>query len=385
MSITRYSRSRKGTSEQEMKLYKKFSNLHMPLIACITILSFIGFAMLYSAARGDFEPWAIKQIVRFAFIFPIMILIAVTDIKIWFRLAYFFYGFGIVLLIIVDIVGYLGKGAQRWVDLGPINLQPSELMKVFLIMALARYFHNTHVSEVDSIHKLLTPLAMIGVPAILILGQPNLGTATITFATGVAILFATGVGWKKFIIAGLGGLSLLPIAWQFLHDYQKRRVMTFLDPDADPLGSGYNIIQSKIAIGSGGLTGKGFMQGSQSQLNFLPEKQTDFIFPIMAEEFGLIGGLLVIFVFGLIMFYGIRIALNSNNHFGRMMATGVTFLLFIHVFINMAMVMGLIPVVGVPLPFLSYGGSIMISMMLCMGFLLNAHIHREFEVGNPNL
>lgn len=253
-------------------------------------------------------------------------------------------------------------------------------MKIFVILALARYFHLLHSNEVDKTFNLIIPLFLIIIPTAIILKQPNLGTATILFASGIAVFFATGISWKKFAIAGIIAMLVIPVGYNFLHDYQKRRVTTFLNPESDPLGAGYNIIQSKIAIGSGGFSGKGFMEGSQGQLNFLPEKETDFIFTMIAEEFGFLGGATIIILYMLIIFFGIKIAADSSNHFGRMVSSGITAILFFHVFINTAMVMGMIPVVGVPLPLLSYGGSIMVTMLISFGFILNAYIHRDINL-----
>jgi len=378
---TNFLRERKSSSDHELFLHHKLGKLHWPLICVVTALSVFGFLMLFSAAQGNMQPWAIKQAARFVIAFPIMLVIAVTDIRIWFRYSYAFYIFGLVFVGMVAVAGFVGMGAQRWINLGPVNIQPSELMKIFLILALARYFHSIHSSDSDNLRQLVLPGLMIFLPFVLILKEPNLGTATVLLLTGIGMFFATGVGWKKFVVAGLGVAAVIPFGWHHLHGYQKRRVITFLNPNEDPLGAGYNIIQSKIAIGSGGFWGKGFLQGSQSQLNFLPEKHTDFIFTMVAEEFGFFGGLAVIFLYALLMFYGIRIALQCKNHYARLIAMGSSVLLFVHVFINMAMVMGMIPVVGVPLPMLSYGGSVIVMTLITYGFVLNAHINREVSLG----
>jgi len=327
------------------------------------------------------QPWAMKQVARFVIAFPIMLLIAVTDIRIWFRYSYAFYFFGLAFVAMVAVAGFMGKGAVRWINLGPVNIQPSEMMKIFTILALARYFHSIHSNDSDNLKQLVFPGLLIFLPFVLILKEPNLGTATVLMLTGVGMFFATGVGWKKFAVAGLGIAAIIPLGWHHLHGYQRQRVITFLNPNEDPLGAGYNIIQSKIAIGSGGFWGKGFLQGSQGQLNFLPEKQTDFIFTMVAEEFGFLGGLTVISLYALLMFYGIYIALQCKNHFARMISIGASILLFVHVFINMAMVMGMIPVVGVPLPLLSYGGSVMVMTLITYGFVLNAYINRDVGLG----
>jgi rod shape determining protein RodA len=288
---------------------------------------------------------------------------------------------GLVLLVIVDFVGIIGMGAQRWIDLGVINLQPSEVMKIALVLALARYFHGLGADDLGRPWKLLVPTLMIVIPVGLVIKQPDLGTAMMLLVGGAAVLFAAGVRLWMFAVVILGGLAVVPVAWEFLHDYQRRRILTFLDPESDPLGSGYHILQSKIALGSGGLFGKGFMQGTQSHLNFLPEKQTDFIFTMLAEEFGLIGSFGMLTLYALILGYCFGIALTARNQFGRLLAIGITTTFFLYVFINMAMVMGLLPVVGVPLPLVSYGGTAIVSLMLGFGLVMSVHVHRRVTIG----
>jgi rod shape determining protein RodA len=272
-------------------------------------------------------------------------------------------------------------GAQRWIDLGGINLQPSELMKVALVLALARYFHGGNIEEIGRPTFLLAPLLMVAAPTAFVLRQPDLGTAVMLVIGSGAIFFVAGVKIWKFLVLLLVALISAPASWQFLREYQKQRVLTFLNPESDPLGSGYHIIQSKIALGSGGVFGKGFMQGSQSHLSFLPEKQTDFIFTMLAEEFGLIGGLVLLGLYMLILAFGFNIANNCRNQFGRLVSMGVTTTFFLYVFINIAMVMGLIPVVGVPLPLVSYGGTAMMTLLLGFGVLLSVDINRDEPIG----
>lgn len=355
----------------------QLKELHWPIIFLVSVLCLFGVAMLFSASRGDMDPWASRHLMRFLFMFPVMILIALVDIQFWMRTSYWIYAAGVVMLIIVELIGIFGKGAQRWVSIGGTNFQPSEFMKIALVLALARYYHFVYVTEVNRPIVLAVPLAMIAIPAILILHQPNLGTATIVCLTGVSVMFLAGLAWRYIIAAGVAVLSALPVIWSMMHGYQKKRVLTFLDPESDPLGAGYNIMQSKIAIGSGGFFGKGFLEGSQSQLNFLPEKQTDFIFTMLTEEFGMMGGIVLLSCYVLLMFWGFRVARYSHSQFGRLVSGGISTVLFIHLFINCAMVMGLIPVVGVPLPFLSYGGSVLMAMMIGYGFVLNAHLYRN--------
>ncbi len=258
-----------------------------------------------------------------------------------------------------------------------MNLQPSEFMKLAVILALARYFHNRYIEDIRKFAFLLPALVMLAAPAVFILRQPNLGTTVVTLGVGGIICLMAGVRWRYFLGALAGVAIAAPIAWEFMHDYQKKRVLTFLNPSEDPLGAGYNILQSMIAIGSGGMGGKGFMNGSQGQLNFLPEKHTDFIFTMFAEEWGFAGSIVLLALYALLLAFGLFTAMNCRSGFAGLVAVGTSSLIFIHLFINMAMVMGMVPVVGLPLPFLSYGGSIMFSVMLGMGLLLNAHINRD--------
>lgn len=354
-------------------------SLNWTFIGLLIGIVCFGFVILYSAAEGNFYPWASKQITRFIIYFPIMIIIALVDIRFWLKYAYVIYGIVLVLLILVHVppFGVTAMGATRWVQIGPFNAQPSEMMKVSLVFALARYFHFTSMANTHRVAHLIIPLLMIGAPVILTLIQPDLGTAVIMVMVSGALFFVAGVKIWKFLLVGGIGLALLPIAWHEMHDYQKKRVLIFMDPNSDPLGAGYNVLQSKIAIGSGGFSGKGFLEGTQNQLNFLPEKQTDFIFTMLAEEFGFLGGVSVILVYGGMIAYGMVIASQSSNHFGRMLGMGMICVLSVHVFVNIAMVMGLVPVVGVPLPFLSYGGTMLMTMMTAMGLILNVHLHSD--------
>lgn len=337
--------------------------------------------MLYSAAGGDMDPWAGRQAARFGVAFIGMLVVAVIPNRLLMTYAYPFYAACLVLLVVVEVAGSIGMGAQRWISIGGLNLQPSEVMKLALVIAIARYYHGMLQEDINRPLMMLPPLILIGLPVGLILLQPNLGTATITAAIGASLLFAAGLYWRYFIAVGVAGLAAIPIGWQFLHDYQKRRVETFLNPEADPLGAGYNIMQSKIAIGSGGLFGTGYMQGSQSQLDFLPEKHTDFIFTMIAEEFGFIGASSVVAVYMLLLLLGFATATRSQSRFGALIAIGVTTMLLLHVAINIGMVMGLLPVVGVPLPLLSYGGTITFAMMFGFGLLLNSYVHRDVPLG----
>ena len=369
----------------ERTVTHKFLQLNWGLIALISIVAAVGFAMLYSAANGDWSPWAHRQMIRYGVGLAMAICVALIDLRLLMKWSYATYGMVLVMLAAVEVAGEIGMGAQRWIDLGIFQLQPSELMKIALVLALARYFHGLTYEDVARPHFLLVPLAMVAAPVVLVLRQPDLGTAAMILLGSGAIFFLAGVRIWKFVTLLVIGMGSVPIAWQFLRDYQKNRILTFLDPESDPLGSGYHILQSKIALGSGGVFGKGFMQGSQSHLNFLPEKQTDFIFTMLAEEFGLIGGLGLIGLFLLITFYGIAIGLRAQTQFARLLALGVTTTLFLYVFINIAMVMGLIPVVGVPLPLISYGGTAMLTAMVAIGLMMSAYVHRDLRINRQGV
>lgn len=358
----------------------KLLQIRWLFILAVCAVSGVGIAMLYSAAGGDMEPWAIRQLVRFIVALGILVVVAVSDIRLWLRWAYPIYFVSLLLLVVVDFAGVIGMGAQRWIDLGIINLQPSEVMKIALVLALARYFHGLGSDDVGRPWRLALPAVMIVVPVALVLKQPDLGTAMMLMIGGAVVFFAAGVRLWMFVVVGAAGGAALPVAWGLLHDYQRKRALTFLDPESDPLGSGYHILQSKIALGSGGVLGKGFLQGTQSHLNFLPEKQTDFIFTMLAEEFGLVGSLGMLALYAIILGYCIAIAMSARSQFGRLTAIGITATFFLYLFINMAMVMGLVPVVGVPLPLVSYGGTAIVSLMLGFGLVMCVYVHRDVTI-----
>jgi rod shape determining protein RodA len=364
----------------DTSLGRKLRDVNWGLVLLIGLIASVGFATLYSAGGGSIDPWADRQMARFGVGVAIMIAIAVTDMRLWMRLSYLFYAIAVVLLVAVDVVGRIGMGAQRWLDLGLFSVQPSEIMKISIVLALARYFHGLSYDEVGRIRWLVVPLLMVLLPVGLVMKQPDLGTAMLLLATGGGVFFFTGVRIWKFLLALAGGIGIMPVAWNFLHDYQRKRVLIFLDPEQDPLGAGYHILQSKIALGSGGFAGKGFLQGTQSHLSFLPEKQTDFIFTMLAEEHGLIGGLVLLTLYMLLLAYGYAIALRARSQYGRLVAGGVTIMMFFYVFINVAMVSGLVPVVGVPLPLVSYGGTAMLTLLVGMGLLIGVYVHRDVEI-----
>ena len=363
-----------------MTLGEKLLHINWTLVILICLVASIGFAMLYSAANGAYSPWASRQMIRFAAGLVIMIGVALVDVRIWLRLAYPIYGGVMLLLVAVEVMGSIGMGAQRWINLGFMQLQPSELMKVAMVLALARYFHGPTMEEVGRPTRLIVPLVIVIAPVGLVLRQPDLGTALILIMIGGSMFFLAGVRLWKFAVVISLGLAAIPLAWQFLHDYQRDRVLTFINPERDAQGAGYHIIQSQIALGSGGLFGKGFLQGTQSHLNFLPERQTDFIFTMLAEEFGFAGGIGLVGLYVLIIAYGTFIGLLSRNHFGRLLALGLAVNLFLYVFINIAMVMGLIPVVGVPLPLISYGGTAMLAVLFGFGMMMSVFIHRDIRI-----
>jgi len=361
----------------EARLWRSIRSVSWGLVLLICAAAGCGIAVLYSAADGSMEPWAARQAIRFAISLVLMLGAGLLDIRYWFRAAYWVYAVVLALVVAVDLRGFVGMGAQRWIDLGAIQLQPSELMNVAVVLALARYFHSLSGEDIGRIRFLILPATAIVVPAALVLKEPDLGTAVMLLISGAVLFFIAGVRLRYFALTAAAAAAALPGVWHFLRDYQKTRIYTFLDPDSDPLGAGYHILQSKIALGSGGLFGKGFLQGSQSHLSFLPEKQTDFIFTTLAEEFGFVGGLGLLALYSLIIVYGFAIALRSRNHFGRLLGVGIVTNFFLSVFINTAMVMGLIPVVGVPLPLISYGGTAMLAVMFGFGLLINVGVHRD--------
>jgi len=365
--------------EASFDLTGKIMQINWLYVVLLCVLAGVGYTALYAAAGGHQEPYAARHAIRFGFGLVLMLGIALIDIRFIARMAWPAWIGCVGLLIAVTQIGHVGKGAQRWIDLGGFQLQPSELMKIALVLALARWFHRASWERIGNPLFLIPPLIAIVIPAGLILKQPNLGNAVITGLVGSAVFFAAGVRWWKFILVALP----LPFAAQFayghLRDYQKARIETFLNPESDPLGAGYNIIQSKIALGSGGMWGKGFLGGTQGNLDFLPEKQTDFIFSIIGEEFGFVGSLCVLALLGMIVLGGMLIALRCSHPFGRLVALGISFNFFLYVFVNIAMVMGAIPVGGVPLPLVSHGGSAVITVMIGFGILMSVHVHRDVE------
>ncbi|MXU64650.1 rod shape-determining protein RodA [Oceanomicrobium pacificus] len=363
--------------------FRKLLYLNWPLALLLAAVSSFGFLMLYSVAGGSFDPWARPQMIRFGMGMVIMFIVAMTPIMFWRGVAPFAYVGGLGLLVVVSLFGEVGMGAQRWIDLGFMRLQPSEVMKVAMVMVLALYYDWLPPEKVSRPLWVLIPLVLTAVPTALVLSQPDLGTALLLVAGTAVVMFLAGVSWWYFSAAIIGGVGLVSAvmssrgtSWQLIKDYQYRRIDTFLDPSLDPLGAGYHITQSKIALGSGGMTGRGFMEGTQSRLNFLPEKHTDFIFTTLAEEFGFAGGITLLALYALIVIFCIWSMMTNRDRFGALLTGGLGATFFFFFAVNMAMVMGLAPVVGVPLPLVSYGGSAMLVLLGAFGLVQSAHIHR---------
>ena len=361
----------------KLDLAKKLLLLNWPFIALITAIVVIGITALYSVAGGSFDPWASRQVMRYCVGLALLFAIAFSDIRWWLRAAYPLFLLALVLMALVPLIGVESGGARRWLGVGEMSFQPSEMMKIALVLAIARYYQWLPPEKIWRPDALIPPLLMIGVPALLALIQPDLGTAALFAIIGGGMMFLAGVSWFYFAGAIVAVVVALPHAWEMLHDYQKQRVLTFIDPETDPLGAGYHILQSKIAIGSGGLSGKGFMNGTQAQLNFLPEKHTDFIFTMFSEEMGFVGAIVLLSLYLLALVFITFMALRCRSMFAKLIAGGMGLTLFAYVFINVAMVTGLVPVVGVPLPLFSYGGTSMLTMMIGFGFVLNAHVNRR--------
>ena len=361
----------------------KITELDWRLVALLCLVAFVGTAMLYSIAGGDWQPWAIKHAIRFGLLLVVMLGLAMLHPKWWFRAAYPLYGVLLLLVLMIEFtpLGYVAGGARNWLNLGFIRIQPAEFMKLGLVLALARWYHSHTAQEARWSWKLLIPAGMIGVPFILVAKQPDLGSAMIIGLTGGAIMVVAGLSWRVIAAGAVAAAAIIPPFVMFgMKEYQRNRVLTFLSPESDPSGTGYNIIQSKIALGSGGVLGKGYGLGSQSQLEFLPERHTDFIFSTVAEEFGFVGSFGLLACYIAIILISLRIASLAHSHFGRVAAAGMTAFFALFVLINGAMVMGLAPVVGVPMPLLSYGGSSMMTVMIGFGLILSTRVHRYAEL-----
>ncbi|MFZ5670183.1 MAG: rod shape-determining protein RodA [Pseudomonadota bacterium] len=363
------------------RLIVKFAEIDWTFCLALCLIAGAGGMMMFSAAPNAWMPWAAPHLIRFGIFFVMMVVLAMTDLRVWFAAAYPAYGAALFLLVLVALIGDSAKGAQRWLEIGPARFQPSEVMKIAIVLALARFYHGMSADSARLSWWLLIPAVLIGAPTLLVAKQPDLGTAILIAATGLAIMMLAGLSWR-IVIAGVvaAAAALPPFILFVLHDYQRQRILTFLNPESDPRGEGYHILQSKIALGAGGLLGRGYGLGSQSQLDFLPEKHTDFMFATLAEEFGFLGCFSILFLYGAVIFMALRIASISHSHFGRLAAAGVTATFALYVLINGAMVMGLAPVVGVPMPLLSYGGTVMLTVMVGFGLVQSVRVHRYSEV-----
>jgi len=363
------------------RLTVKLTEIDWLFVLVLCLIAGAGSLMLFSIAGSSWTPWAAAHASRFGICIFILIALAMVDLRVWFALAYPIYGLGVLLLIAVELVGDIRLGAQRWLSIGSFSFQPSEVIKIGIVLALARLYHGVSAERARLSWWLFIPALMIAVPVLLVAHQPDLGTALLIAMTGGAIVVLAGLSWKIIATAVAGVLAVIPPYVIFgMHDYQRQRVLTFLDPESDPSGSGYHILQSMIALGSGGLLGKGYGLGSQSQLNFLPEKQTDFIFAALAEEFGFVGCASLLILYAAAIFMALRTSYLSHSHFGRLAAAGVTATFTLYVMINGLMVMGLAPVVGVPMPMLSYGGTVMLTVMIGFGLIQSVRVHRYSEV-----
>ena len=364
-------------NKQKYSFIEKLYSLNLNLILLVLLLGIISCFVMYSTDGGQFNYHTKSHIYRFLIFFFLFILLSFLNINFWYRYAYIMYALFLILLVGVEFWGLTASGSKRWLDVFVFNLQPSELMKVGIVVFLAKYYHKISSSDVNSIKNFMQPLVALSIPIFLIIAQPDLGTAVLIAAAGLIMLWLAGVSIKYFFYSGIGIFTLLPIVIAFLRPYQKLRILTFLDPERDPLGAGYQIIQSKIAIGSGGLFGKGFLRGSQSYLDYLPEKHTDFIFTLFSEEFGFVGSGSLLFLYFVLIFVIISIGKKSRSYFARSFCYGFASIFFVCVAVNMSMVLGLLPIVGSPLPILSYGGSAMLTTMLGLAIVMSCHLHKD--------
>ena len=352
------------------------------LIIVVAIIGSMSVFSIYSTESGNFSFYTKNHLTRFLVFFFMFLVLSFVRVSFWYRQAYIFYILGILLLLLVIFFGISASGSKRWINFFIMNLQPSELMKIAIIVCFARYYHRIQSSDIQSYKYLLQPIILLLIPCYLVITQPDLGTAILIAGSGLAIIWLAGLNLKYFIYSGLILLVSLPFVISILKPYQKSRILTFFNPDRDPLGAGYQIIQSKIAIGSGGLLGKGFLQGTQSYLEFLPEKHTDFIFTLFSEEFGFVGSMLLILLYALLIYRIIRIGFSSRSFFAKLYCFGFASALFLYIFVNIAMVVGLLPIVGAPLPIMSYGGSSMLSIMLGLSIVMSCKIYSRDPIGN---
>jgi rod shape determining protein RodA len=358
----------------------KFGEIDWTFCALLCLIAGIGALMLYSIANGSWEPWAAKHLIRFGLCLLLTLALALVDIRVWFICAYPVYLIGLVLLLAVMVKGEVSLGARRWLNLHVVRIQPSEIMKIGLVLALARFYHGLSAHEARFSWKLFIPAAMIAAPVLLVAKEPDLGTAILLALTGAAVVILAGLSLRVLAVGAVAVMAGVPVLFKVMQPYQRDRLLTFMHPEDDPSGSGYHILQSKIALGSGGLLGRGFGLGSQSQLNFLPEKHTDFIFATLAEEFGFIGCFSVLLLYLAVILIALRTSSLAHSHFGRLAGSGVTATFALYVLINAAMVMGMAPVVGVPMPLMSFGGTVMLTVMIGFGLVQSVKVHRYTEV-----
>ena len=361
----------------QFNFFQKFKNFDYILLVCILLLGFISLITMYSTEGGKILFHTKSHFTKLIVFTVMMLIFSFINIKFWFSIGYFSYFIVICLLVWTYFFGLTSSGSKRWIDLYFINLQPSELMKIFIILCLAKYFHRMKLENVNSIYTILTSLIIIILPMGMVIVQPDLGTSILIAISGIAVLWFAGINYKYFIYTVLGFLILLPFIIAFLKPYQKLRVLTFLNPDKDPLGAGYQIIQSKIAVGSGGIFGKGFLKGTQSYLEFLPEKHTDFIFTLFSEEFGFVGSALLLVIYAIIIYRTVAIGASSRSYFAKIFCYSFGAAIFVYITINMSMVLGLLPIVGSPLPIMSYGGSSMLATMIGFGVVMSARVHSQ--------
>jgi rod shape determining protein RodA len=360
----------------------RLGRIEWGLVFALAMIATVGAILLFGAAEGNWNPWAGDHIIRFGVVTCVMLVVATIDVRVWYHAAYPFYIATFILLILVALVGKEALGAKRWLEVGPIRIQPSEFMKIAVVMALARFYQDHGSERMWRLKSHIIPLILLSLPAAIIMKQPDLGTAIMVAGVGATLVILAGLSWWYIIAAGTAVAAFATLSFFFfMEEFQRNRILTFIDPSRDPLGTGYHITQSKIAIGSGGFWGVGYMKGTQSQLDFLPERHTDFVFAMLLEEFGMIGGLFVLGLYLAVMAYGIYTAVACRHVFGKFVAAGITMLMFIYVGINTGMIMGLLPVVGEPLPFLSYGGSVMLSLMFGFGLVQNARVFRDKTLG----
>ncbi len=356
-----------------------------PLVILLVAIAGIGAAMLYSVAGGSYDPWAKRHVVRMLAGLAVLLVFAAIPIRAWLAVAYPVYLMCLGCLVAVALFGLEMGGAKRWISIAGLAFQPAELMKIAIVLVLARYYQWIPVRRISHPVWLVLPLLLIVMPVALIAKQPDLGTASLIAVLGLAIMFLAGVSLIYFTGVFVAGVAAAPFVWGHMHSYQKERVLTFLEPARDPLGKGYQVLQSKIALGSGGISGKGFLNGTQSQLDFIPEKHTDFIFTMLAEEFGFLGSLALLALYGCLLIILVWMALRCRNHFARLVTFGASLIVFSHMFVNVAMVMGVVPVVGVPLPLVSYGGTAMMTVMVAFGLIMCVYVHRDLRLTRGGL